>query len=60
MAAQDQPHERLVFPEEVVVWPCFFSDKKLKCSLNGESLRFLAFANELWQSRTKFLFNLEL
>ena len=43
MAAQDQPHERLVFPEEVVVWPCFFSNKKLKCSLNGKPLRFRVF-----------------
>ena len=44
MAAQDQPHERLVFPEEVVGMAVFFSNKKLKCSLNGETLRFFAFA----------------
>jgi photosystem II P680 reaction center D2 protein len=45
MAAQDQPHERLVFPEEVFLgMAVLFSNKKLKCSLNGETLRFFAFA----------------
>lgn len=37
MAAQDQPHETLVFPEEVGM-AVLFSDKKFKHSLNGETL----------------------
>ena len=40
MAAQDQPHETLVFPEEVVGMAMFFSNKKLKCSLNERLLTF--------------------
>ena len=38
MAAQYQPHERLVFPEEVVSLALFFSNKKAQCSLNGGHL----------------------
>jgi photosystem II P680 reaction center D2 protein len=39
MAAQDQPHERLVFPEEVVV-AVFGGNTLLKYSLNGGLLLF--------------------
>ena len=42
MAAQDQPHERLVFPEEVVV-AVFGGNTLLKYSLNGGLLLFFLF-----------------
>jgi hypothetical protein len=51
MAAQDQPHERLVFPEEVGM-AVLGGNALRKRSLNGGPLNHLNYER---QSRTKFL-----